>query len=428
MPAQTQKSSLFTKFAKEGAAAHAKVKDTRVTSTGGGDLPGGIEGGVARLVSITFGDFKEGTGLAGKPYFMAAGVVVHPAEHQGVGIRGLQTRIGPEPICETPTRTRKTLAEHWNWVLDRLAELGLKKDQIRFETVEQVCAALVKKGPYFRFRTWKPRKQAILQGKDGQYRLYRVDDHGVTVGGAVGGPWKTEQAAKAANPYVDSEPRTNHEWGGACTWNPAGAAVAGGNGQLEPPGVEDATGGGRSTTAEEEPTADTSGDTFDEFTSGGEEGGGGPAMVTTGENGVDWSTETDLDKILEGAAAEEEGARSRLSELALEAGAEQDAVDAAESWNDVVDMIRAGQAGEPDEGSEEETPSATIPTKGDVYLYTPIDPKTKKPAVNSKTKKPATVEVEVLSVDKKTSTVTLKNLVTGKPVVGRIPFDRLLQG
>ena len=103
------------------------------------------------------------------------------------------------------------------------------------------------------------------------------------------------------------------------------------------------------------------------------------------------------------------------------AGISEDAITAAESWTALVAMIQGESQEEAEhkyEASEPEKPWE--PEKGQVYRYTPIDPKTKRKGKRS-------IEVEVTSVNKQAGTVTLVNNVDRKtvPPPAQAPFMKL---
>lgn len=158
MAMQTAKSGLLAKLGTKGMAAHAAAKDKEVDFGNMGDLPEGIEGGIAQLVECKFDVVKPGKQNAGEYFFYAAGIVVAPREHAGVRIAGLRTVI-MEMMCDTPTTSRKTVQDHIDWVYNELRKLGVDTAQMKFEDLEAVAAALKKNKPHFRFRTWKGAKQ-----------------------------------------------------------------------------------------------------------------------------------------------------------------------------------------------------------------------------------------------------------------------------
>jgi hypothetical protein len=119
----------------------------------------------------------------------------------------------------------------------------------------------------------------------------------------------------------------------------------------------------------------------------------------------------DLDALLEDAKGKNlNGSQAKLEELAVKAGKTQEEVNNATSWEEVIEWIQEGDAGEPDEGTEAEA-QAYEPSKGDpVKIEVLKDPKN--PKKGSKN-----IDVEVLTVNKKNKTVTVKSLETGKPIM-----------
>jgi len=107
MPAKVSKSPLMAKLGNKLAESFDKHKDDETRYGGGSDLPKGIEGGIAQLVDCKFDTYKTGDNK-GEFFFYAAGIVKAPKEVGGVPIVGLRTQIGPEPLCDTPDRSRKT--------------------------------------------------------------------------------------------------------------------------------------------------------------------------------------------------------------------------------------------------------------------------------------------------------------------------------
>ena len=151
------------KSALAGAKYNKAIKKHRADETkmpGGGDLPPGIENGIAQLTECKFGTYEKGD-MKGEPFFRAAGIVVAPEEislgKSGMmKVQGLRTSIGPEPICDTPNRSRKTIDEHFDWVLNELRKLGAETEEVESgEEVEALAQELKESGVYFRFRTWQ---------------------------------------------------------------------------------------------------------------------------------------------------------------------------------------------------------------------------------------------------------------------------------
>jgi hypothetical protein len=196
---QTAKSSFMAKLVQ--AHEEHKGDETRVGS--GGDLPGGIEQGVAQLVDLHIGTYAKGDN-EGQPFFMGAGTVLEPEfvdqvdpktkKTRRIYIQGLRTQIGPEPLCDTVAQNgnQTSLADHWDRVLNHLRLLGIDTKTIDptaiiVEAEEGkfasgvVLEALVQAAPTFRFRTWMGKPTA-------QY----------------------------------PNPRVNHEWKGLCPYDKPG--------------------------------------------------------------------------------------------------------------------------------------------------------------------------------------------------------------
>lgn len=184
---KTGKSGLSAKLGGQGRAAFDAHKDDETKTGGGSQVPDGIEFGIAQLKEIKIGEFGDGAGpdKRGKPFFHAAGVIVTPKfiNHKTLGnikVEGLRTSI-TEPLCATPTTTRKDIDAHVGWMLNQMRLLGIdsKDKNFTIDTVEEYIQALKDQKPYFRFRTWK-------------------------------GEMATE------GEYAGKEPRVVHEWQGWC--------------------------------------------------------------------------------------------------------------------------------------------------------------------------------------------------------------------
>jgi hypothetical protein len=138
----------------------ARSPPSRVSPSPGKDadvnarLPAGIEWGVAQLEEIRVSRYQQGQ-YAGKPYFTAMGIVQEPESHNGVKIKGRRTQIGPEPICDTPNSksNRKTVQDHYGWMLDQIRLLAGPQTEIPFDELDNVVARLEQAKPRFFFRT-----------------------------------------------------------------------------------------------------------------------------------------------------------------------------------------------------------------------------------------------------------------------------------
>ncbi len=161
MPKQTSSSNLFKDLEERAQKALEANKTKPIEYDTGGDLPPGIEGGIARLVDCKIDTFKSGDNK-GKPRFYAAGVVISPGEFRGQRIEGEQTKVSKygEPLFDTPTRSRKTFEDHFDWMMNVLALLGLDRSEIEnTQDMGPILDALKDQQPYFKFRTWAGTKQ-----------------------------------------------------------------------------------------------------------------------------------------------------------------------------------------------------------------------------------------------------------------------------
>lgn len=151
MPPQQGKpmKSLSARFGDRLRKAHDAAKDKEV-KVNAGDLPAGIENGICQLTRCYFSEFKEGA-IKGEPYLMATGIVVEPKEHAGKRVT-----FGPEPVCDTPERSRKTLEEHVEYIENFFKKAGADMSGIdAADAFETTAAALEEAKPFMRFRTWQ---------------------------------------------------------------------------------------------------------------------------------------------------------------------------------------------------------------------------------------------------------------------------------
>lgn len=156
------------------AVNSAKAKE--VVQVGGGGLPAGIEGGVAQLSSAKIDTYASGN-HQGKHYFSAQGVCKLPKEFKGQITEGGQTRI-MEPLCETPERTgdksRKTLGDHVDWVVNQLKLLIGEEAVDECDTLEEMIDVTNQLSPHFKFRTWIGEKATSGPFKDREPQVQHV--------------------------------------------------------------------------------------------------------------------------------------------------------------------------------------------------------------------------------------------------------------
>lgn len=306
MPKATTTSSLAARLGDAGRRGFEASKDTPVNYGGGGQLPDGIENGIAKLVDCRFGVYKDGP-FAGKDFYIASGVVVSPEEHDGIPTVGLRTQI-MEPLCATPTRSRKTVEEHLDWVLNEWKKLGVDVSGLDYEQLESTAEALKEMGPHFRFRTWKGKKPT-------------------------------------SGPYKDQEPRVQEQWKGAVIWEE--------NGHGSVADVID------NTIVEVEETAESIDDSE-------VEAGEDVPVESVAETD---SVELDLSALGASADSGDNEAAARLKALADELDIDSDS---AGTWTEVAEAIAETQApAEETESEPEPEPEVHEPAKGDRYDYKP---------------------------------------------------------
>lgn len=377
MPANVTQSEFLAAMG-DSARRAAEAAKNRPPDYGNMDLPAGIEGGIAELRDMKLTRIAAGKTNAGKWMFYAAGVVRAPAEHNGVPIEGLRTSI-TENLFDTPqSQGRKTKDEHVVHVQNQLKILGVPPDMLGIDRWEEAIKTLLAIRPRvtFRFRTWKGRKETT-------------------------------------GPYAGREPRTNHQWGGKCAWNATPEAPAAGF--SDGTARASANGAGKSAPAAAEPEPEDGGDDVPADTADHPPPSGG------GE-----AEEVDFDALVESAKAKNAAAQRRLTELAVEAGADQEAVDAAASWEEVAEMARGGPSpgldspvSDEEEPPQEEPAEPEPPAKGAHYGYCPPDPKTGRASR-------VAVACEVMAVNKAKRTVDLRLVKNPKIAYKAVSWDDLV--
>lgn len=321
MAKTTSKSAFFEKYQKELEKGHEQHKNDETDYGGGGDLPQGINNGIAQLVECKFDTYKSGK-YEGEYYFLAAGVVQRPVSVKGFGkVAGLRTQI-MEPMCETPGKKRSTIPDHTGWLLNFFRQFGVDTSKgIHPKQYEAIAAGLRKNRPFFRFRTWVGQKQE-LEEKDG---FFFVGDK----------KYKSEAAAKKANPYLGMDPLVNHTWRGKCE---------------EPEDDEDTP------ASADAPGLEVDGDVDVEEPDGEEEVEGAEEVDEEEEYDETGLPDEPLE-LAELADAGDDNAGAKLQRLALEAGIDISDINSTESWSEVVTLIEdSGEGAESEDEEEEEGP------------------------------------------------------------------------
>jgi len=388
MPAKTTQTGLLAKQGDKLVKAHEEHKDDE-PSYGSPQVPGGIEGGVAQLTDLYIAPYKsdvQTVALRGQSYFYGQATIVHPKEHQGVPVLNMLTKIGPEALCDTPQAQgkRKTFSDHYGWMLNQLKILGFDAAQIKSNDKAVIekgilagMKALTTQMPYFKFRTWKGNKQQI-EKKGNQYYFGKR------------GPYASEEALKKANPYWDRDPMVIHEWNGVCEWN--GEAPAGA-------GVEDKTGG-----KDEVPD---------------------PSVPAPGGE-VEPLALDELQGLAALADDKDEASIDKLTDIAREAGVDEDAMVKSGSWGEVVDLILVARGEEPQapaEGGEAPTEGAGAEPEPEPEPEAKPVPKTKEAWNYRPPKTRSFVECIVTAVDGRAKSCSLKNLAKPAVVYKGVKFD-----
>lgn len=157
MPSQTTTSVLAGKLKTKTSKTLLENRAKPPVVDAGGDLPAGINDGIAKLVKCGFQLVKEGSPNAGKPLFMAEGIIVSPDKApNGTIVKGKRTRH-MEMCFDTTTQAGKTTTqeEHLDRVMNTLKCLGADCSEIQsYDQLEGLAAAVEEMGPHFSFRTW----------------------------------------------------------------------------------------------------------------------------------------------------------------------------------------------------------------------------------------------------------------------------------
>lgn len=142
----------------------SSIAEKEVEMGQGGELPE-IPNGVAKLVDCRFDIFKNGNNK-GKPYFIAAGVVMAPEKVNSNGVpvrvKGLRTQIMIGLVDNPNSNKYPTVQSNIDRVLNELKKLGADvagristDDSKSGDEIEELADELVQAGVHFNFRTWK---------------------------------------------------------------------------------------------------------------------------------------------------------------------------------------------------------------------------------------------------------------------------------
>lgn len=374
MPSQQKKSFLQGKCGdrlKKAAAAHANDP----VDYGNQRVPPGITNGIAKLVDVKFGEYQSGPSK-GEPYCRFAGVIVSPDEVMVNGMmqpcKGMQTSI-MEALCDTKTGAGKvtTFEEHVASVQNEMKKLG--GEDFDVEDVEAAAENLKEAKPYFRFSTSVRKAQEYF---DKTTKQKKMGEEGV---------WENWFGSKGLEDHAPEES--------------GGVVDETGEEEKEEEVVEEVE-----EVVEEAAVED------EEEAAAEEEGKEGP-----GDN--------ELDELAEKADAKDKAAIKQLQAYAKEAGLDAGVVEEAASWADVANIIRESAA-PAEEAEAEPEAEAFKPVKGEMYPYVVKD-KNGKPLLDAKKKPRKPVECEVVAVDAKAETVTLRNADDGKTLYKGVAWSEI---
>lgn len=145
MPA-TKSASPAAEIAKKLSGSFNKTKsnETKVFS---GNLPGGINGGLAEFGGGKLDYYKEGLNKS-KPYMSLFGIVRAPKEHVG-----MQTRIRVDLFAKGQGDKSKSEEEMVDIALNELRKLGIDTSALNPEDWQDAIDSKAKEGVVFRFST-----------------------------------------------------------------------------------------------------------------------------------------------------------------------------------------------------------------------------------------------------------------------------------
>jgi hypothetical protein len=442
VPRQSSKvSGIFSRYGSKAVEAFNRHKGDETEYGNFGDLPPGIDSGIAQLVDCRVLEIKEGKQNAGELMFFARGIVVEPEEVEDprtglvVRIKNRNTTLS-EPLFHTPGRARQTFEQHMQHILNQLRKLGLSTEDIAAtdEEFNAQLATLKDSAPFFRFNTWmgpkseqypNPRVNHRWEGTLG-LEDYTPPDEGLSVEDDATGPAVPSERSEGNGSATSPPVATSKPSGKSTATSPTKSRPTS---QGERPSASTGQPDGKPVAPSARPTARPAAPLSGRPSAK-------PAIQPVAPSAVDAVDEfSDLDSLAEKADAEDKESQKTLEAMAAEAGVPREAVKKARSWADVAALIAAagqpGDEGEEEVGDEDEGTEDTEeaspddggddgeedewdgPVVGDMYSY----------RVGKKL-----VDVEVLEVNAARQTVTVKNYSDprGTPIKG-VKWDQLVR-
>lgn len=380
MPPAVTTGSLLTKYNTMDAMVAKHAGDD--TNYGIIQLPPGINNGVAKLTTgCKFGTFQTGKNQ-GETFARFEATVVRPltvmTKDGEVKVQGQYTSL-MFPLCQTENQAGKVTTQEENVArfMNELRKLGVDTSGFKSrKDLEAAMAALGQVRPYVRFSTSAsavtpanpdPRVWENWHGIIEDYEPPADDD-------TEDGSGEVSPNPPSPAPSVLARPKANGSPAPAAT--PPKAATT-------PPKAAPAT-----KPAPAKKAAPPPAEAFDEF--------------------------GDVDSLIEQAKADDAEAQNKVIEMCVAKGMDQDAAESEPSW-DVLSAYLKGEGEAPEAAEETGEDGGWLPNVGDVFDYTPTDPKTKRPGKK--------VEVEIVEVDPKARTAKVKNLTTQKVYPAPVPLD-----
>lgn len=343
MPVQETESLLMKELGQEFVKAHEQSKNVKAKTSNRSELPSGLRG-IAQLNDIAIKKISQGKD-AGKVMFYADATILDPVEYQGIPVKGRRTQIS-EPLYATPTRKRKTIKDHLDFVYEHLKMLGVPVEKLKPSEIETAIAALKAKkaNVFIAFRTWKPPEatEGNYAGREPwlmQFWDARVD-------------YKKKDATETAvRNNLPSEPEPTPD-------EPEPESID----PFNPPDAENVT-------QESEPID--------------------PELLD----------QSDIDSLAKRADETQDlDASNRLMEWASQAGIPEKVAKSTNTWKELADLIK-GKHSNNGTPTKEESKEIAIGI-GDQFGFHPPDPTTKQPSKTA-------VIVQVLKIDEDKGTVDL---------------------
>lgn len=404
MPVEQQKSTFALKMGNRLDSV-IKAHATDETDYGFTRLPPGINNGVAQLTKCYFAEHPAGHKHAGKHYFRAEGTVVSPeyVDVNGVPVKvaGQTTSIiiGCYDITGSGNPPKVTpQAEQIADVMNEMRKLGADTSTITSAAgLEAMATGLAKTMPYFRFST-SLRKARTPQETDGT--------------------WENWNGIKGVEEFAASQ--GDHALAGATDASSAPAPAPSANGATRPVAAKPASASPKPVAAKPTAPAPAAKPVAPAVKAPKPAPVPPPPPEPEPEPVAEEETALDPDQgdittLVELANNKNAAAQKQLKAMALAAGVEEGVVDAAETWQDVANLIVP--TSEEAAGEEvEEAGDVFLPKVTEVYGYCPVDKS------GNKMKK---VEVQVTAVNEEKQTVDLKNMENKKSIYKGIPFGDL---